>query len=324
MQATAVQPLAQTPALATQTPSTALRRFAWLLLLYNVFVILWGAVVRATSSGDGCGSHWPLCNGTILQHHPQAATIIEMLHRMSSGVVLIGVILLVAWTFRAVPRGHRARITTAAATLLTLNEAFLGAMLVKLGYVDKNASLGRTVFLALHLTNTLLMVAALALSAEFLSSNLASRHATHMRNLGATLPGLAATLIVCVFGSLAALSDTLFPAQDLSTALLQDFAPHTNLLIRLRILHPLSALCAAVFIAWLGWRAVTITDAPPQRRLALAVILLLGFQLALGLADVTLLAPVWMQVLHLLGADLLWIAMVVLSARLCLVRQEPI
>ena len=300
-------------------PPAALRRFAWALLAYNVFVILWGAVVRATSSGDGCGSHWPLCNGTVVQHHPQAATIIEFLHRMSSGVVLIGILLLLVWTFRKTRRGAWARVTVATATLLTINEAFLGAMLVILGYVDKNQSIGRSIFLGLHLTNTMLMLAAVTLSAYFLTAGPdALRYRTRFQHLPTALIGLGATLIVAVSGSLAALGDTLFPAQTLSAALLQDFAPHTNWLIRVRILHPLSALAAALFIGWLVFQSVTAADAKPQRRLALAVILLLGFQIALGLADVALLAPLWMQVLHLLGADLLWITMVVLAARLCL------
>ena len=308
----------------TITPPIALRRFAWALLTYNVFVILWGAVVRATSSGDGCGSHWPLCNGTVVQHHPQAATIIEFLHRMSSGLVLIGILLLLVWTWTKTARGAWARVTVAAATLLTINEAFLGAMLVVLHYVDKNQSIGRSIFLALHLTNTLVMLAAVALSAHFLSAGAsASRDRTQLRHLPTALIGLGATLIVGVSGSLAALGDTLFPAQTLSAALIQDFAPHTNWLIRVRILHPLSALIATFFIAWLVFRAATAVDVKPQRHLAFCVVLLLGFQIALGLADVTLLAPVWMQVLHLLGADLLWITMVVLCARLCLMPISP-
>ena len=316
MQASTLAPLET----VTAKPPVALRRFAWALLTYNVFVILWGAVVRATSSGDGCGAHWPLCNGTVVQHHPKAATIIEFLHRMSSGVVLIGILLLLVWAFRKTERGAWARVTVAAATVLTINEAFLGAMLVVLGYVDKNQSVGRSIFLALHLTNTMLMLAAVALSAYFLTAgSSASRYVTSFRHLPTALLGLGATLIVGVSGSLAALGDTLFPAQTLAAAIAQDFAPHTNWLIRVRILHPLSAMVAAFFIAWLVVRSVTVPDAKPQKNLAFSVILLLGFQIALGLADVTLLAPVWMQVLHLLGADLLWITMVILSVRMCLV-----
>ena len=283
-----------------------------------MLVILWGAVVRATSSGAGCGDHWPLCNGTIVQHHPRAATIIEFLHRMSSGLVLIGVLFLLVWTFRSTVRGAWARVTASIATALTINEAFLGAMLVKLGYVDQNASVGRSIFFSLHLSNTLLMLATVAVTAAFLSATtLNSRYDTRLRHLPTALIGLGATLIVGVTGSLAALGDTLFPAQTLSAALVQDLAPHTNWLIRVRILHPLSAMVAAAFIGWLIFRAVTVTDAKPQRPLALGVIVLLGFQIVLGLADVALLAPVWLQVLHLLGADLLWISMVVLAVRLC-------
>ena len=304
-----MQAMIATPLPITKQPTSALRRFAWTLLAYNVLVILWGAVVRATSSGAGCGDHWPLCNGTIVQHHPRAATVIEFLHRMSSGLVLIGILFLVVW----------ARVTASVATALTINEAFLGAMLVKLGYVDQNASIGRSVFFSLHLSNTLLMLALLAITAAFLSANtLTSRYDTRLRHLSTAFIGLGATLIVGVTGSLAALGDTLFPAQTLSAALIQDLAPHTNWLIRVRILHPLSAMVAAAFIGWLVFRAATLTDAKPQRSLALGVMLLLGFQIILGIADVILLAPLWLQIMHLLGADLLWITMVVLTVGLCI------
>ena len=73
-------PAAASPAKRSRT-STLLPRFAWGLLAYNVAVILWGAVVRATSSGAGCGDHWPLCNGVVLQSNPRLATLIELAHR---------------------------------------------------------------------------------------------------------------------------------------------------------------------------------------------------------------------------------------------------
>ncbi len=315
--------VALSPTGTTQSRSRALSRFSWLLLAYNIFVILWGAVVRATSSGDGCGAHWPLCNGTVLQHHPKAATIIEFLHRMSSGVALIGVLLLVVLTYRGTQRGTWARVAASAAALLTLNEAFLGALLVLLRHVAQDQSTARSVYLALHLTNTLLMLAALALSAWFLSApQMVQRADTQAAHLTTALLGLGSTIIVGVTGSLAALGDTLFPTQTLAAALQQDLAPHTNWLIRVRILHPLSAVLAALFIAWLVFRSITAANGTADRRLSLAVLLLLGFQIVLGIADVLLLAPVWMQVLHLLGADLLWATMVILSAQLCLKQRS--
>src|SRR5208282_4295604 len=126
--------------LASRRSSTApwLPRFAWGVLAYNVLVILWGAVVRATSSGAGCGAHWPLCNGTVLQVHPRLATLIELAHRMSSGLTLPLVLVLLVWTFRATMRGHLARIAAVLATLFTFNEALLGALLVLLRLTADN------------------------------------------------------------------------------------------------------------------------------------------------------------------------------------------
>src|SRR5579862_2594638 len=184
----------------------ALRRFAWGVLGYNVAVILWGAAVRATGSGAGCGDHWPLCNGSVIQHYPTAATLIEFAHRASSGVALVAVIGLLVWTFRAMPRRHLARTAAIASLVLTLNEALLGALLVLLGKVAHDQSSSRAVYLALHLTNTLLLLAALALTAHFLSRKQGFMHGSvELRAPGVVFVGLIAVIIVGVSGSLAAL-----------------------------------------------------------------------------------------------------------------------
>ena len=58
-----------------------LTRFAWFTVFYNVLVILWGALVRASGSGAGCGNHWPLCNGQVIPVSPGWHTVIEFTHR---------------------------------------------------------------------------------------------------------------------------------------------------------------------------------------------------------------------------------------------------
>ena len=63
-----------------------LARYAWGVLGINLLVILWGAYVRATGSGAGCGSHWPLCNGEVVPRSAGLATLIEFTHRATSGV----------------------------------------------------------------------------------------------------------------------------------------------------------------------------------------------------------------------------------------------
>src|ERR1700722_16178152 len=293
--------------------------FAWGVLVYNVAVVLWGAVVRATSSGAGCGDHWPLCNGVVVQTHPRLATLIELGHRMTSGITVIAILLLLVWIFRSTVAGHLARMTVVAATVLIFNEALLGALLVLLRLTADNRSPARAVYLSLRLANTLLLLAALALSAHFLSRREGfDRRTVRFAHLPKVVTGLVAILAVGVTGTLAALSDTLFPASSVAAALAQDFSSGSSWLERLRFLHPVTAVIAGLFICWLLLRSV---PRPAERGLAVGVLLLLALQCGLGVADVALLAPLWLQITHLLVADLLWITLVVLAARICVIRN---
>jgi cytochrome c oxidase assembly protein subunit 15 len=303
-----------TATLRASRPSVLLPRFAWAVLIYNVAVILWGAVVRATSSGAGCGDHWPLCNGVVVQSHPRLATLIELTHRMTSGVTVVAVLVLLVWVFRRTAAGNLARISVVAATVLIFNEALLGALLVLLHLTADNRSPARAVYLSLHLANTLLLLAALALCAHFVSwGESFNRRTVRFQHLPLVITGLTATLLVGVSGTLAALSDTLFPASSFRAALAQDFSGGANWLLRLRLVHPISAVIAGAFICWLLVRSFS---RPAERTLAVGVLSLLTLQFALGVADVALLAPLWLQITHLLGADLLWIGLVVLAARI--------
>ena len=309
--------------------SVWLRRFAWAVVVYNVLVIVWGAVVRATGSGAGCGDHWPLCNGQVVPLNPRVATVIEFTHRMMSGATLVLIVALAVWVFRGTVEKHLARSFAIAGLLLTLNEALLGALLVKLGLTATSTSPLRPPMLALHLSNTLLLLGSLALTAHFLGRKTATlRNAVRFENKAPAIAGLLAAMAIGVTGSLAALGDTLFPSTSLRSALAADFSSSAEWLVRLRILHPASAIAAGAFILWLLWRAVfTARDFEPpsaeQRRLGLWLAGLLGFQFLLGGLDVLLRAPVWMQVLHLAGADAFWCVLVVLTAGIAIRAKAP-
>jgi cytochrome c oxidase assembly protein subunit 15 len=312
---------------ASRQPSQALRRFAWGVLAYFIAVILWGTLVRATGSGAGCGEHWPLCNGTVVQHSPRLDTIIEFTHRLTSGISFFSVVGLLVWTYRGTVRGHLARAAAVAAVVFTLIEAVLGALLVKLGLTAQSTSPLRAPYLALHLTNTLLLLAALTLATHMLSRKRGYTRAGI--RLVAPAGALAATIVVLVVGvsgSLAALGDTLFPASSLGQALAQDFSASSEWLVRWRWTHPTIAFISSVFLIWLLVRAAHKPSGEKRywdnRGLAALVLVLLAAQYVLGVLDVFLLAPVWLQVAHLLGADVLWAALVVLTARLTLVPVE--
>jgi len=230
------------------------------------------------------------------------------------------VVALLVWTFRATAKGHAARWFAIASAVLLLNEALLGALLVKLGYVTGNQSVGRMVLLSIHLSNTLLLVAALTLTARFLATGHRWVGLHRATGFGWAVAGLAATIAVGVSGSMAALGDTLFPATSLRAAYAQDFAAGSPWLLRLRLVHPVSALVAAVFVIWLvrcsrqAGGAIGRTERIARTPFARVVLGLLLLQFALGVADVLLLAPAWMQLIHLLGADLYWVALLLLAA----------
>ena len=311
------------PVNAQRLPSPALRRFAWGVLGYFIAVILWGSLVRATGAGAGCGNHWPLCNGTVMQHSASVNTLIEFTHRITSGLSLFSVVGLLAWTFSGTVRGHLARTAAVASVAFTLIEALLGALLVKLGLTAQSQSPLRPAYLALHLTNTLLLLAALTLTAHLLS-----RRKGYLRGsvrLVAPFGAVAAVfvvMIVGVTGSLAALGDTLFPASSLGLALAQDFSANSGWLVRWRWMHPTVAFLASILLIWLLVRAAQRSTHWDNRALSALLLLLLAAVYALGVLDVVLLAPLWMQVAHLLGADTLWATLVVLTARLTLQPKE--
>jgi cytochrome c oxidase assembly protein subunit 15 len=270
-----------------------------------VLVILWGAVVRATGSGAGCGNHWPLCNGDFFPHHPRLATVIEFTHRSMSGICTALVALLITATFRLRPRGHRARRAVVWCGVLLITEALLGAVLVKGGYVESNASYMRVFMQCIHFTNTMLLLAALSLTWWWLGDREPlSKQPARTRSLAWF--ALGATVVVGATGSVAALADTLFPAPSLRAGLMEDFAATAPLIVRMRWLHPAAAVLAMVCALALGLKL--------RSRLGNTVLALIAAQILLGAADLLLLAPTWMQVLHLLGADIFWIVLVAACA----------
>lgn len=282
-----------------------LRAYAAVVLGFMVLVILEGAVVRATGSGAGCGNHWPLCNGEILPHHPRLATIIEFTHRSLTGCCTTLFVALFTWVFLARAKGDPARRAVRWSAVLLLTEALLGAVLVKGGYVEHNTSDARVFVQSVHFTNTMLLVALLALTWWTLRPRSAVRSVPRSPR-GLVWLALIATMIVGATGSVAALADTLFPSPSLHAAFVDDLSAHAPLLVRMRVLHPAAAVISLLCVAWLCFRI--------RARSSSTIALLLAFQLVLGAADVLLLAPTWLQVLHLLGADLFWIALVVVSA----------
>ena len=292
--------------------------YAWIVLAFAIAVVLWGAGVRATGSGAGCGDQWPLCNGVWLPRAPALHTIIEFTHRITSGPTLgLFVIILVVFAFRLFPRRHIARLLAVLVAVFTVTEALIGAAIVLLGHVGANSSPNRAYTLAIHLLNTMVLLAAMALTGWFAGASADERSQVSTeqpvsRSLLICAP--VAFLVISVTGAIAALGDTLFTAHSLAQGLQQDLLPSAHIFVRLRVWHPIVAALLGCFLVAV---AVTILNKRPVslvRRLALAVVLLTLLQAGAGAINVLLLTPLWMQITHLFIADSLWIALVLLSA----------
>lgn len=289
-------------------------KYAWGVLAYNLAVILWGAYVRATGSGAGCGSHWPLCNGEVIPQSPQTATVIEFTHRISSGLALLLVVALIVWAFRLYPRGHSVRLGAGLSMFFMITEALVGAGLVLFELVDQDTSTARAIVIAIHLMNTFLLLAALTLSAWWASGN-KSIQLKGAGWLGLALGvGFLALLILGASGAVTALGDTLFPASSLAEGLQQKFSPTAHLLVRLRLFHPLIAVAVGAYVILIIGLFNTRYSNPLAWKIGRIFTILYIVQLGTGAFNVLLLAPIWMQLWHLLLSDVLWITLVLFAA----------
>ncbi len=297
------------------TPHRLFARFAWGVLAYNVVVILWGALVRATGSGAGCGGHWPLCNGELLPNVSQIGTVIEFTHRIMSGVALVLVVGMFAWARRAFPPRHGARRWTGWALVFILTEALLGASLVLLGHVARNESVGRVYSLGTHLINTFLLLASLALAAWFSGQETRPAPNRHTRAFSSTTAGpLVALVLVAVAGVITALGDTLFPSHSLAEGMRDDFSSTASFLIRLRIIHPILAVGAGFIVALVAFPEYRARHTDRLRALSGWLLALFATQFAVGTSTIVLQAPLSLQLLHLFLADSIWILLVLFTA----------
>jgi heme a synthase len=300
---------------------SSVARFAWATLCFNVAVVLWGAFVRATGSGAGCGNKWPGWGGSVLGTSAKAQTIIEFTHRITSGVALLMIVVLLLWCWRATSKGNWARYSATLATAFLANEALLGAALVLLGHVARDQSAGRALFLCLHFGNTLLLLGTLALTAAWLQSGAGNFTLIQKRaEVSTVVVGLLTVLAIGTTGTVAALGDTLFPATSLRASVLQDFTSDSPALLHFRLLHPVVAVIAGIYIIWIVLKIASRRMS--QSRASMALIILLLTEIGIGMLNVLLLAPVWLQILHLLVADTIWISLVLASA--ALVLEHPL
>jgi heme A synthase len=308
----------------TETKLSGFAKYAWFALLYNVVVILWGVFLRASKSGDGCGQHWLTCHGEVIPSAPEMKTVIEFSHRLTSGVAFIVVLGLLIWAFRRYEKGHSIRKTAFVSFIFIVTEALVGAGLVLTGNTAEALTASRPFWMAGHLTNTFILLAFLSLTAWFASGGkpFAFRRAQPKVLLFLAL-AVMGIFLVGITGSVAALSSMLFPSETLSEGVAKDFSAASHILLRLRVSHPILSIMVSVFLVFLsGWLKSKANGSFTINRLANALRILIIVQVGFGALTLLTLAPIVMQIGHLLLADAVWIVFVLLSADVLAEQNE--
>lgn len=298
---------------------SAFAKYAWFALGYNVLVIVWGVFLRASKSGDGCGEHWLTCNGELIPSAPQFKTIIEFSHRMTTAIDGIVMLVLLVWAIKIFVgnRSTQSRQVLYAAIgsfFFVITEAAVGAGLVLTGNVAEAVTDVRPFWAMGHLINTFILLTFLTLTAWLATKERRLAPQIDGKTVALIALGVLGLLAVGLSGSLAALSNMLFPSQTLAEGVAKDFSATSNIILRLRLSHPILSILTSVYLIFLaGWLKAKSGDATVGWWSNAVSLLVIG-QVIFGGATLLTLGPIVMQLGHLLLADAVWIAFVLLVA----------
>ncbi len=298
-------------------------KYAWFVLAYNVVVILWGVFLRASKSGDGCGQHWLTCHGEVIPSAPELKTVIEFSHRITSGIAFLVVFALVIWAFRKFEKHNPIRKTAFISFFFIITEALVGAGLVLTGNTAENLTAARPFWMIGHLTNTFILLAFLTLTAWFASGGKRLDLKARPRVLLLLGLGVFGIFLIGMSGSVAALSSMIFPSETLADGIASDFSATSHILLRLRVSHPILSILTGVYLIFLaGWLKAKTPSNKSAVRWSNMLSALIVFQFAFGALTLLTLAPIVMQLGHLLLADAVWISFVLLTASVLAEQSE--
>lgn len=304
-------------------------KYAWFVLGYNLLVILWGVFLRASLSGDGCGEHWLTCGGEVIPSAPEMKTQIEFFHRITSslaGIFVIG-LLISSIVKKAKEKTEQSRLLLKMSVLsliFIIIEGVVGGLLVLTGNTAANWTPTRPYWMAAHLINTFTLIAVLALTAWFASGGKSfSLFKAERKFLLLLIVAIAGIFIVGMSGSMAALSSMLYPSSTLAEGIAKDFSASSHYILRLRVFHPILSVLLGLFLIGLaGWLKKQSDGDSSTIRWANILSILVVAQFVSGIVTILTLAPIVMSLIHLLLADAVWIAFVLMTASFLALKKE--
>ena len=275
-------------------------KIAWWSLVVNLGVVAWGAYLRAMQYGDGCGSHWPLCDGESKPLHGPIAKIVEFSHRGSTGLTLLFAVALILLGRRWFPAGSQTRKFAYIVGAFVALEALVGMVLVKFGLVANNASPQRAWVMSFHVVSTFLLMAATTWAAY---TGTGGRRLV-FKGQGAVgwmlALGFAMLAGLGVSGAISALGHTLDPVPDV---LREAVRPGAFWMVRLQPYHPYVSLAVGMFMVLIATLLGNLRPSPEVRRAGIIMVGAFLIELGIGLANILLKAPIGLQMVHLAAAD---------------------
>lgn len=299
---------------------TRFAKYAWFVLAYNFVVIIWGVFLRASKSGDGCGQHWLTCGGEVIPTAPQLKTVIEFSHRITStldGFIVIGLLVWAFLRWKSEKPGKNSRVLKMAvgSFLFVIVEGALGAGLVLTGNTAETLTAARPFWMAGHLITTLVLLTFLTLTAWFASNKKSFGFKAQPKILWLLGAAVGGILLIGTSGSIAALSSMIFPSETLTEGITKDFSATSNILLRLRVSHPVVSISVGVYLIFLaGWIKNKFVEFSSVVRWANVLSALVLVQFASGAITLLTLAPIVMQIIHLFLADAVWISFILMAA----------
>lgn len=295
--------------------------FAWIVLIYNLLVVGFGVFLRAAGLGDGCGENWPLCTGEKNPVKGSFATLIESTHRISTTLVGLFAIIMVVWAFRYFAKGHPAKKMAVGFLVMTLFEGLVGRHLVVKGLVTDKDTVERAMWMMAHVVSIFLLLG-FNVGAALSTSGI---RPIQFRNQGVVgwLLGLGffGTFLLGVSGAISAFGHQVRPDVEGLSERLQTGAFWAS---KLAIAHPIGSASIGLFMFLMCGLIQHLRPDPFVKNACRTVIGLLALQMGVGLLNIFMSAPIFMQMIHLVLADLNWISLVVLATAALGVGIEPV
>jgi protoheme IX farnesyltransferase len=304
------EPVPAYPRPSTTRDASGFRSYALIVLMYTLATVAWGAIVRATGSGAGCGNHWPFCDGHVLPVFNSYQRIFEFAHRASTGLILPLSIGLVVWARKVFPAGSMGRKASYGVFAMTIVEALIGMVLVLAGWVNTNPSAARAYAMGTHVVSTFILMGFLVAAIQ------AGRGVPPITLKGQGAVGwmlgacVTCTAMLGISGAISALGHQLWPSKDVLKAAAAANAPW---MVRLQPMHPFLATSIALLTILTVGLLLHLRPTNEVRRASRYVAGAFGAEMCLGVINIWLNAPVWMQAAHLVVADLTFASLIVLA-----------